>query len=69
MGCALIGQVEVGQTGGNGNDLLDLAFQDQREEEVEEVDTTVLPTTLVYDSCDKTASTSSTLSLLLNTSR
>lgn len=38
MGCALIGQVEVGQTGGNGNDLLDLAFQDQREEEVEEVD-------------------------------
>ena len=35
---ALIGQVEVGQTGGNSNDLLDLALQDKREEDVEEVD-------------------------------
>jgi hypothetical protein len=35
---AIVGQVEVGKSGGNGNDLLGLTLQDKRVEEVEEVD-------------------------------
>ena len=34
----IIDQVEVGVAAGNGDDLLDLALHDKREEEVEEVD-------------------------------
>ena len=34
----IIDQVEVGVAAGNSDDLLDLALQDKREEEVEEVD-------------------------------
>ena len=34
----IIDQVEVGMTAGNGDDLLNLALHDKREEEVEEVD-------------------------------
>ena len=34
----IVDQVEVGMTAGNGDDLLDLALHDKREEEVEEVD-------------------------------
>lgn len=36
----LVGHVDVGQTCGNGDDLLDLALEDKRKEEVEEVDVT-----------------------------
>ena len=35
---AFVGQVKVRQTCGNGDDLLDLAFQDKRKKEVEEMD-------------------------------
>jgi hypothetical protein len=35
---AIVGQVEVGKSGGYGNDLLGLTLQDKRVEEVEEVD-------------------------------
>jgi hypothetical protein len=34
----IVDQVEVGVTAGNGDDLLELALHDKREEEVEEVD-------------------------------
>jgi len=34
----IVDQVEIGMTAGNGDDLLDLALHDKREEEVEEVD-------------------------------
>ena len=34
----IVDKVEVGMTAGNGDDLLDLALHDKREEEVEEVD-------------------------------
>lgn len=34
----IVDEVEVGVAAGNGDDLLDLAIHDKREEEVEEVD-------------------------------
>ena len=34
----IVDEVEVGVTAGDGDDLLDLALHDEREEEVEEVD-------------------------------